>query len=109
MIGDWLSFKRAQAGIESVQNGETASDRNESLFPVIADFHAQMEMVKLIFKTLYDTKSSKDIGSLYSCRNILDARNVTAECKDYYSNEQFIDTVTDSYAVLGESDVSLIV
>jgi hypothetical protein len=60
-----------------------------------------MEMCKLIFKALYDTSSTTDLGTLYSCRNILDARNVTAATKDFYANEEFIDSVTTAYIIMG--------
>ena len=91
--------QRAQA---SQADGATPEERKDGLVCIMADFHAQLEIIFLAWKLLYDTSSSGDLGSLYSFRNILNARNVTGDAtKTYYANDELMRTTTNAYLLLG--------
>ena len=51
--GDYLSFERAMGVIGSQGDGRNKSERIDHLIPVMADFHVQMNFLKLIWKHLY--------------------------------------------------------
>ena len=56
----------------------------------------------MIWKLLYSTSSSKDSGTLYAARNVLNARNVTKEPDDnFYASSDLIEKTTVSYIVTG--------
>lgn len=100
--GDWLSFKRAQAALESVSNGGSSRERLEGMIPVMADFHIQMELIKIIWKVFYRSDSSRDIGSLVSCKNILHNTHVSNSAKEFYHNSEFMEVITKAYTTMGE-------
>lgn len=68
----------------------------------MADFHAQMELLKLIWKLHFDTDAPRFTAGLYACRNLLDTRNVTKDgAKSYYANMDLLETVMESFLVVG--------
>lgn len=102
-IGDWLSMKAGQRAQMAQADGETPSERRDGLVCIMADFHAQMALLRLIYKLLFDSKSSSDIGSLYSCKNLIDAKNVSGDAgKDFYPCAELVDNVTTAYVVIGK-------
>jgi len=51
---------------------------------------------------LHSTQSAKDVGTLYAARNILEARNVTADPKDnFYAASDLLEKFTAAYLVAG--------
>lgn len=82
-------------------DGESPAERKDGLVCVMADFHAQMEVVAIAWKVMF-RQSSGDIGSLYSARNILNAVNVSSEPKkEYFRNGELLDKFTQSLVILG--------
>ena len=55
-VGDYLTFERSQQAINSQSDGKTPADRMEGLVVVMADFHVQLNFMKLIYKTLFQVR-----------------------------------------------------
>lgn len=53
VVGDYLSFERAQQVVSSQSDGLTSIDRLEGLIMGLADFHVQMNFLKLGYKILF--------------------------------------------------------
>lgn len=85
-------------------DGKTAEDRFDGLLATMADFHVQMEVLSLLYKLAYHEGSSQDIGSLYSCRNLINAKTTKKASKDYFNNGEFADKVTAAYVNLGNNN-----
>ena len=51
---DYLSFERAMVVMDSQGDCRNESERIDHLIPVMADFHEQMDFLKLIWKHLYN-------------------------------------------------------
>ncbi|XP_070546984.1 uncharacterized protein [Ptychodera flava] len=100
--GDYLTFERHKEAQSSKVDGRTPSKRLEGLIPKIEDFHVQAEWQKVIWKHLYSTSSSRDIGTLYAARNALKAHNVSSTpSKDFYASAELLNKFTDAYLVSG--------
>ena len=55
-VGDYLTFERSQQAINSQSDRTTPADRMEGLVVVMADFHVQLNFMKLIYKTLFQVR-----------------------------------------------------
>lgn len=105
ILGDWLSMKCGQKAQMAQADGLTPTDRKDGLVCIMADFHAQMALLRLIFKVLYNDKSSSDCGTLYACKNVINANNITSEAgKDYYAGSELVDNVTKAYVITGKHE-----
>ena len=59
-----------------------------------------MNFVNIIFTKFYDTKSIKDVGTLYQLRNKLDRRDVAKDTsKRYRACNTFVSDVLDGYII----------
>lgn len=102
-------MKTGQKAQMSQADGLTPSERQDGLVCIMADFHAQMALLRLIFKVLYDVDSSSDCGTLYACKNVINARNVTTNVgKDYHAGSELVNHVTQAYVISGEKPPVLI-
>ena len=101
-VGDWLSFDRAQKALSGVANGKKPEERLNGLLPVMADFHTQMETLAITWK-LFNKDTSADVGTLFSCRNIISAPTTMNPRKQYYNNGDFMDKVTSAYVLSGRA------
>lgn len=99
--GDWLTFDRTKKALSGAADGKTPEARLNSLVPVMADFHTQMEVLQIAWK-LYSKDSSADVGTLFSCRNMIDANTRPKAKEDYHNNGEFLDKVTHAYVLTGK-------
>ena len=83
-------------------DGVTPSERYDGLVCVMADFHCQMEVLAMTWKVLLSMESGCDHGTLYCCRNILNATLTSEPRKEYFKNGSLMDKTTKAYAVLGK-------
>ena len=67
----------------------------------MADFHTQMEVVQVAWAML-DKRSSGDVGTIFSCRNLIDASYNTSAKKDFHHNGDLLDKITHAYVILGK-------
>ena len=51
--GDYLTFERGQQVQSTQSDGRTPADRLEGLLMGMADFHVQMNFLKLIYRVLF--------------------------------------------------------
>ena len=59
-------------------------------------------VLQVIWHHLYSAKSAKSIGTLFSARNIIEARNVTSDPKDnFYAASDLLEKYTDAYLITG--------
>lgn len=58
--GDYLSFERGQQVLSSQSDGVTKADRLEGLVMAMADFHVQMNFLKMGFKMLFHVSCLHD-------------------------------------------------
>lgn len=56
--GDYLSFERGQQVISSQSDRKTSSERLEGLLMGMADFHVQMNFLKMGFKILFHVSTA---------------------------------------------------
>ncbi|XP_022783267.1 uncharacterized protein LOC111324048 [Stylophora pistillata] len=100
--GDYLTFERHKEAQSSMQDARTPLSRLEGLIPKVEDFHTQAEWMKVTWHHLYDTISSRDKGTLYAARNMIDARNVTDNPhNNFYACSEFLNKVTRAYLICG--------
>ena len=52
-LGDYLTFERGQQALNSQGDGSTGFQKLEGLMMAMADFHVQMNFLKLIYKMLF--------------------------------------------------------
>lgn len=83
-------------------DGVTPRERYDGLVCVMADFHCQMEVLAMTWKVLLSMESGCDHGTLYCCRNILNATLTSEPRKEYFKNGSLMDKTTKAYAVLGK-------
>ena len=83
-------------------DGVTPRERYHGLVCVMADFHCQMEVLAMTWKVLLSMESGCDHGTLYCCRNILNATLTSEPRKEYFKNGSLMDKTTKAYAVLGK-------
>lgn len=58
VAGDYLTFERGLQAINSQCDGTTSIDRLEGLVMSMADFHVQLNLLKLIYKLLFKVCST---------------------------------------------------
>ena len=99
--GDQLTRERAH-GSQLVRDGcATKAERLQEILPVIENWHAKQSFLTLIWESLYNTHSARDMGSLYHLRQAIHRNNVTADPKkDVEACEQFMLSVTRAYLVV---------
>ena len=94
--GDLLTAEREFNAQQDLRDFDKFSDRLHGLVPNIEDMHTYANFMCVLWHQFYNTKSSKDIGTLYSARNYLNARNVPADpMKDLNASEELMLKYTD--------------
>ena len=56
-IGDYLTFERGQQAMHTQSDNIRPEDRLEGLLMAMADFHVQINLLKLIYKMLFKVVS----------------------------------------------------
>lgn len=96
-------MKAGQKAQMSQADGVTPAERKDGLVCIMADFHAQMALLRLIYKLLYDTKSSCDIGTLHACKNVISSGHFSANVgKDFYKCSELVNNVISAYIITGK-------
>ena len=54
IVGDYLTFERATQAQHSQSDGDTKVDRLEGLIMAMADFHVQMNFLKMAYQILFE-------------------------------------------------------
>lgn len=111
--GDQLTVARIRGAQKIRGNSEKSEDRFDGLLPVAEDWHTKMcfmevregiyyattqlmviqvpNILQVIWKRLYKTKSGMERGTLYQLRNLINRRNVIKKVKsDMNACEDFL-------------------
>ena len=104
--GDQLSAARARGAIKAMSNGTTPQKRLDGFIPVVEDWHTQVVLLEvklhttirvntiisvctgpfqIIWKYFFDTQSSKEHGTIYQLKNLLNRTNVTTVPKHNFN------------------------
>ena len=76
-------------------------DKFQHLSPITFElFHLYMNLLQMIFKTLYSSNSVQDIGTLKSLQDRISRTNVNQNINEHYdADKDFVISVTDMYLV----------
>ena len=70
--GDQLTCERVRSAKMACLQAPDAVQRLEGLLPKVEDWHALQAFYQVIWITLYSTSSSRDKGTLYQLRSLID-------------------------------------
>ena len=72
---------------------------NINMYKVYMYLHT---LLQVMWQTLYSTASSRDIGTMFAARNIVNAKNVTKDpAGNYYASATMADKFTNAYIIAG--------
>lgn len=64
--------------------------------------YSECFIFQVIWKNLYSIRSARDSGTLYAARNLINARNVSADpSTDYYASAAMMDKFSKAYIIAG--------
>lgn len=113
IAGDQLTIERIVNCLLSLSNGFTQEERLEGIHAEIADWHAELKFLSLIFQRLYSTSSAEDKCTLFADRNLINRRNVSSDTHHNYSpNKQMLKLavkariITAGMKILGLTELS---
>ena len=95
-------MKAGQKAQMSQADGVTPAERKDGLVCIMVDFHAQMALLRLIYKLLYDTKSSGDIGTLHACKNVISSGHSLQMSEKTYKCSELVKNVISAYIITGK-------
>ncbi|XP_028517188.1 uncharacterized protein LOC114575820 [Exaiptasia diaphana] len=103
---DQLTVERAVNTIASVCNGYTAEDRLKGINMQIADWHAGVKILDLIYHRFYSAQSDANHCTMYSDRSLINRRNVTNDThSNYRANKDFFLLILQSRIILAAMKV----
>ncbi|CAC5406574.1 unnamed protein product [Mytilus coruscus] len=98
--GDQLTVERIRSAHLCRFDGDTPEERLEGVIAMVEDFHEKMNFLQVIMDRYYSTNSSRERGTLYQLRNIINRRNVVSDVsKGYHASADFIDLVTECHII----------
>ena len=98
--GDQLTAERIRNCQKAIIIESSPFERLEDVLTLAEDFHCMRNFVNLIFAKFYDSRSMKDVGTMYQLQNQLNRRDVGKDTtKRYRSCNAFWNDVLDGYIV----------
>ena len=95
--GDQLTCERVRGAKMARLQAQDAAQRLEGLLPKVEDWHALQAFYHVIWSALYSTSSSRDKGTLYQLRNLIDRRNIVADPKkDLHACQSYLSVVLEA-------------
>ncbi|XP_065908049.1 uncharacterized protein [Dysidea avara] len=99
LFGDQLTVARARGAIGLRDDDTDALHRLEGFVPAVADWHTRMCLLQEMWKRLYSKKGSRDRGTLYQLKNLLNRTAVKQDpSKAMKATEDFL-TVLFAYVI----------